>query len=94
VINSINIVLIEQSTVAMAEASESLSKVDSAASGLSSSAKGESAKDAAGKHRRTSSSTTGVYNINDLGTLILCCFLLGTALVLPLMVGAPCGLYA
>ena len=45
----------------MAEASDSLTKVDSAVSGL-----GGGAKDA-GKNKKTSSSTTGVYNINDLG---------------------------
>jgi len=43
-----------------------LTKVDSAVSGLSSSPPKESSSAAVGKHRRTSSSVTGVYNINDL----------------------------
>ena len=54
--------LVASPSIMSAETSE-LTKVDSAVSGLSSSPPADK------KHRRASSSATGVYNINDLGEL-------------------------
>ena len=51
----------------MAAETSELTKVDSAVSGISSSPTEK--KHPVGGHRRTSSSVTGVFNINDLGEL-------------------------